>query len=78
MPDDPVGALGDLLGDMAERVNDYSAILQSAAARNAAADYDADKAIADVLKVGGLMTRDAVAVATWWLNALGATRVGND
>ena len=76
MPDDPVGVLGDLLNDMAERAKDYTAIVQSAAERNAAATYDADQAIADMLKVSGLVVRDSMAVATMWLNALGASRVG--
>ena len=78
MADDPVGILGDVLGDMANRLNDYTAVWQEAAARNAAEDYNADAVIADVLKVTGLMTRDAMTIATTALNALGAIRVPSE
>ena len=73
-PDDPVRVLADLLGDLANRVGDYSAVWQDAAGKNSTGDYDADAVIADVLKIGGLLTRDAFAIGTGALQALGAIR----
>ena len=74
MADDPVRVLADLLGDLAERVGDYSSVWQSAASQNSAGDYNADAVIADMLKIGGLLTRDAFAIGTGALQALGAIR----
>lgn len=75
MADDPVRVLADLLGDLAGRVEDYSAVWQDAAQKNAAGDYNADAVIADALKIGGLLTRDAFAIGTSALQALGSIRV---
>jgi hypothetical protein len=74
MADDPVRILADLLGDLAARVSDYGAVWQDAARKNASGEYDADGVIADALKIGGLMTRDAFTLGTGALQALGAIR----
>jgi hypothetical protein len=74
MADDPVRVLADLLADLADRVGDYGAVVQDAARQNAAGEYNADGVIADALKIGGLLTRDAFALGAGALQALGAIR----
>ena len=74
MPDDPIRPLSDALGNVGDRVGDYTDVWKKAAANNAAETYNADALIADFLKLSSLVVRDMFAVATGAMNALGGLR----
>jgi hypothetical protein len=71
MPENPVEVVGDLLGEMANRVGEYSAIWQQAAERNARNAYDADDLASDVLRATGLAARDMANLGASFVEMLG-------
>ncbi len=72
MPENPVEVVGDLLGDMANRLNEYAAIWQDAAKRNAENAYDVDDFGGDMMRVAGLAARDMANVGGTLLSLLGS------
>ena len=72
MPENPVDVVGEILGDMANRVGEYAAIWQDAAKRNANNDYDVDDLAGDMMRAGGLAARDMASVGAAFLGLLGS------
>jgi hypothetical protein len=70
--ENPVEVVGELLGDMANRLGEYASIWQNAAKRNAENDYDVDDVVSDMLRASGLAARDMAKMGAAFIGVLGS------